>query len=275
MRKNHKWLAACAAAVLVACPMAGTMTASATSVGDVIAAAYAAGWPDWMVQSAVNQFGGGNYTSDQCDKAISQIYQYDETVGKQIEAEMGITPPSASTTTAAAGTTESSSGNSGNGSTTTTASGSTASGNGNNSSTQSRPSNQDFINMTLEEKKAYLNGLSESEKTEFVNTMTSSERNSIIKQLGTEDKAALLQSFMSVGEEFGISFDVEELTDDNVVVRARDADGNLVNVTSMGITIDATGYSYTVPIAAAAGLMLLSVGGIAVLIHKSKRHDAE
>ena len=77
---------------------------------------------------------------------------------------------------------------------------------------------------------------------------------------------------MDVGKEFGITFNIDELSGDNVQISAHDENGNLVNVTSMGVTIDPTGNSYTVPIAAASGLMLLSVGGILFLIRKSSRH---
>ena len=45
MRFYKKLAAVIAAAAVTAVPMS-TMTASATTVGDVIGAAYAAGWPD-------------------------------------------------------------------------------------------------------------------------------------------------------------------------------------------------------------------------------------
>ena len=100
-RKLKRTAAAFAAVIATAFPLCGNMTASATTVGDVIGAAYAAGWPDWMIQEAINTYSGGNYTSEQCDRAISMIYQYDEEVAKQIEEQYGIKGPVASTTTAA------------------------------------------------------------------------------------------------------------------------------------------------------------------------------
>lgn len=257
MRKTCKFIAAAAAVLLAVLPMGSTLTASATTTDDVIAAAYAAGWPDWMVQQAINMYSGGTYTSEQCDKAIAQIYQYDESVAAQIEAQFGIAPPSnmPATSTAApenAGSTETTV-------TTTTE--------------ESRPSDKEFLNMTLDEKKDYLNSMPAEDKEEFVNTMTDAERNSVLKQLSASDKAAIISSFVEVGEEFGITFNIDELSGDDLQISARDEEGKLVNVTSMGITIDPTGHSYTVPIAAGAGLLLVSVGGLIFLVRRRSQED--
>lgn len=249
-RKLKMTAAAFATVIAAAFPLCGNMTASATTVGDVIGAAYAAGWPDWMIQEAINTYSGGNYTSEQCDKAISMIYQYDEEVAKQIEEQYGIKGPVASTTTAAP--------DSGKTTATTTV-------------TTKRKNDDKFINASLEEKKEYLNSMTEKEKKEFINSMTPSERNSIIKLLSAEDKAKLLANFMDVGKEFGISFNIDELSGDNLVVSAVDENGKLINVTSMSMTVDPTGYSYTVPIVISGAMLILSVGGIA-FITKSKKN---
>lgn len=249
-RKLKKTAAAFAAVIAAAFPLCGNMTASATSVSDVIGAAYAAGWPDWMIQQAINTYSGGNYTSEQCDKAISMIYQYDEEAAKKIEEQYGIKSPVASTTTAVP--------DSGKTSATTTV-------------TTKRKNDDKFINASLEEKKEYLNSMTEKERQEFINSMTASERNSVLKLLSAEDKAKLLANFMDVGKEFGISFNIDELSGDNLVVSAVDENGKLVNVTSMSMTVDPTGYSYTVPIVVSGAMLILSVGGI-VFITKSKKN---
>lgn len=239
--------AALAAVIITALPMS-SMTASATTVGDVIGAAYAAGWPDWMIQEAINTYSGGNYTSEQCDKAISMIYQYDEEAAKQIEEQMGIKPPTATTTAPEEEKV-----------TTTT--------------TTTRKADKNFINASLEEKKEYLNSMTDKEKEQFINTLTPAERNSILKQLSAEDKAKLLANFMDVGKEFGITFNIDEISGDNLVVSAVDENGKLINVTSMSVTIDPTGYSYTMPIVISGGMLLLSVGGIALVTRKKKNKE--
>lgn len=247
MRFYKKLAAVIAAAAVTAIPM-NTMTASATTVGDVIGAAYAAGWPDWMIQEAINTYSGGNYTSEQCDKAISMIYQYDEEAAKQIEDQLGIKPPAASTTAPKDDTV-----------TTTT--------------TTTRKSDNNFINASLEDKKNYLNSMTDKEKEQFINSLTPSERNSILKQLSAEDKAKLLANFMDVGKEFGITFNIDDISGDNLTVSAVDENGKLINVTSMSVKVDPTGYSYTMPIVISGGLLLLSVGGIALVTRKKKNRE--
>ena len=272
MRRTSKCIAAAITALLAVLPMGNALTASATTPDDVIAAAYAAGWPDWLVQQAISMYAGGNYTSEQCDKAIAQIYQYDENVASQIEEQFGIAPPSnMETTTPAEGSTESSTEAAG-----TAGSGSSGTSSGNTQTetetpSASRPTDKEFVNMTLEEKKEYLNSMPQEEKEAFVNTMTNQERNSVIKQLSASDKAAIISNFMEVGEEFGISFNIDELSDDNLQISAHDEEGKLVNVTSMGITIDPE-----IPKAdpaLRAGLLVLSVGGMIFLTRKSRQED--
>lgn len=246
-----KTMAVFAAAIAAAFPICGNMTASATSVGDVISAAYAAGWPDWMVQQALNTYSGGDYTSEQCDRAIAMIYQYDEQAAQKIEEQYGIKSPTAQTTTTAPADNKDTT-------TTTTV-------------TTNRKSDNTFINASLEEKKNYLNSMTEKERQDFINSMTPSERNSVLKLLSAEDKAELLANFMDVGKEFGINFNIDELSGDDLVVSAVDENGKLINVTSMSMTVDPTGHSYTIPVVISGGMLLLSVGGIA-LITKSKKN---
>lgn len=292
MKKTKTWIAA-AAALLLALPVTAPLHASATTVDDVIAAAYGAGWPDYLVQQAVNMYAGGNYTSDQCDKAIAQIYQYDDTVAKQIEQELGISIPSSGgssgsssgseTTTDAPSPETPAASDPGNASGNTSGSGSGTSSSGvisnvgslGSSANEARPSDQEFIHMTLDEKREYLNAMPEADKQQFVSTMTASERNSIIKQLGASDKAEILASFTDVGKEFGITFNIDSVTEDQIVVSARDENGKLMDVAAVGITIDATGYSYTKPILLAGGLLLLSIGGIAGVVMASRRKSGD
>ena len=67
-----KWIAACAGMLLtVSC--IGGLSASATTVDDVIAHAYAVGLPDETIQQCINQYSSGQYTSEQCDAAIAEL----------------------------------------------------------------------------------------------------------------------------------------------------------------------------------------------------------
>lgn len=248
MRKIKKIFAGLAAAAITAVPVCAGTTASAATMGDVIGAAYAAGWPDWLVQQAISTYGGGDYTPEQYDKALGMIFQYDDAAAKRIEEMYGVSSPSSSTTTAAPEKTE--------GTTTTT--------------TTQRPSDKEFIKLPLDQKQEYINSMSQKEKEEFVGSMTSEERNSILKQLGASDKAELLASFVDVGKEFGISFNIDKLSGDDLVVSAYDENGKLVNVTSMTMTVDPTGHSYTMPIVLSGAMVLAAAGGIVLVTRKKK-----
>ncbi len=257
MKKYSVLTMALTAAAAVSMLLPCSLTASATTVNDVIAAAYAAGWPDWMVQEAVNIYSGGDYTSEQCDKAIAQIYQYDEEAGQKIAEQFGVTPPKSEITTAPAE----------NGNTTETTVTTTV------TTQAARPSDKTFLGATLEEKKEYLNNMTDKEKQEFVETMTDEERNSVLKQLSASDKASLISNFMDVGSEFGINFSIDEISGDNLVISASDGEGKLINVSSMSVTVDPTGKSYTVPVVAGGGMLLLSAAGMTAVLKGKKRED--
>ena len=248
MRKRCKLFAALAAAALAVCPLSGTLTAGAAAPEDVLAAISGAGWPDWMVQQAANQLGSGSFTAEQCDQMIAQISEYDADMEKQIWELLNPSAPAATAVTTTALPVQ---GN------VTTATETVQTQN------QSRPADKAFIQMTLEEKKAYLSSLSGAERQAFLDNLTP-------EQISVSDKAELVAGFIDIAGEFGLSFNIDELTGDNISISAYDADGNLVNVSSMNMTIDPTGTPYTLPAAAAAGLMLVSAGGIYLVIRRSR-----
>ena len=73
----------------------GTLSAAATSVGDVIAHAYAVGLPEAQIQQCIAQYSGGNYTSEQCDRAIAALDNWASQRDQKIEDELnkGTTAP--------------------------------------------------------------------------------------------------------------------------------------------------------------------------------------
>ena len=74
----------------------------------------------------------------------------------------------------------------------------------------------------------------------------------------------------------GLHFTVDEMTNDTVVVSARDKNGKLIDVSAMGITVEETGKSYTLPIAIAALLAGCGVSGMAALVFfagRKKRNE--
>lgn len=261
--------ALCSTALLCA---ATAVPASASTVSDVIAAAYAVGIPAQYVQEGIAMYGGGNYTSEQCDQAIASIYSYQGRVDELLEDYFGV--PSngggnnnnASDNNSNIGNNSSDNNNSGSNS----GGNSGSSGNNSNSSSNSNSGNnggpsgdsdgsKSFTDMTLDEKIDYVNQLPAEERSDYISNLTTEERNSFIKQLPVSDKAAVLNEFLGVGDSLGLHFTVDEMTNDSVVVSARDKDGKLIDVSAMGVTVEETGKSYTTPITIAA---LLAGGGI-------------
>ncbi len=241
------------ATVLAAACMLPCMNTYAATEADVIEAVRANGWPDWMVQTVSNSISGGGFTSDQYDKMIAQIGAYDAEIEKQVAEQLGITlPEKEEAPTESTGST----------------SGSTSGNTGGSSG------NKTFADMTLEEKKAYLNSMTEAEQQEFLSSLSAEDRNSLIKQMGLSQKAELVAGFKDILSEFGITVSIEELTDENISISTLDENGNILGISSMSMKVDPTGSSRALPIIGGTGLLLVSAAGTVFLLRgKSEKKD--
>lgn len=291
MKKGFRKVCAalCSTALLCA---ATAVPASASTVSDVIAAAYAVGIPAQYVQEGIAMYGGGNYTSEQCDQAIASIYSYQGRVDELLEDYFGV-PSNGGGNNNNASDSNSGSNNSNssdnNNSGSNSGGNSGSSGNNSNSSSNSNSGNnggssgdsdgsKSFTDMTLDEKIDYVNQLPAEERSNYISNLTTEERNSFIKQLPVSDKAAVLNEFLGVGDSLGLHFTVDEMTNDSVVVSARDKDGKLIDVSAMGVTVEETGKSYTMPITIAALLAGGGICGVSAIIFaagKKKRNEEQ
>ena len=195
MKQTMKKLAglACGLALVLGCG-AGTLTASATSVGDVIAHAYAVGLPESDIQACIAQYSGREYTSEQCDQAIAALDNWAKERDDKINEEIN-----KGTTTAAPEenrTTE-----------TTAATAAAAAG---KTAQTTAPAKKDFLNMTLNEKVEYINSLPAEQRNDFVQNMSNEERNSFLKQMKTSDQLDVISAMTDVGKAFGVNFSVED-----------------------------------------------------------------
>ena len=291
MKKGFRKVCAalCSTALLCA---ATAVPASASTVSDVIAAAYAVGIPAQYVQEGIAMYGGGNYTSEQCDQAIASIYSYQGRVDELLEDYFGVPSNGGGNNNNAS---DSNSGSNNSNSSDNNNSGSNSGGNsgssGNNSHSSSNSNSgnnggssgdsdgsKSFTDMTLDEKIDYVNQLPAEERSNYISNLTTEERNSFIKQLPVSDKAAVLNEFLGVGDSLGLHFTVDEMTNDSVVVSARDKDGKLIDVSAMGVTVEETGKSYTTPITIAALLAGGGICGVSAIIFaagKKKRNEEQ
>ncbi len=256
MKKQQKGIfgLVCSLGMIFAMTVSGGISASATSVGDVIAHARAVGMPEDQVQMYINMYSGGDYTSEQCDQAIaaldSMAGQWQSAVDEAINA---------GTTTAS----ENSSSQ-----TTTTAKGETTA-----STTGETLTDAEIVQLPLQDKIDYINSLPEKERTEFMENMSTEVRNSFLKQMDSSQQLEIVSSMLDVGDAFGLNFSVDSISDGSLAISARDAEGNLVGVTTVGNSVESTGIPYTVPVLVGSGAILLALGGLAVTLIRSGKKE--
>ncbi len=275
--KTRKAFAAALAACCFCCT-AG-MTASAATLEDIVNKAREVGIPEAQIQVGYNEWMTGDYTQEDLDTVYESLLNYDAQTQEMLDQYFGTTGDSSSssadnTTSSAADSTTSS------GETTSATENSTAGTESAGNSTASTESSStvtstDFINMTLDEKIAYVGTMNAADKEAFLNNLSPAERNSIIKQLALDDKAALMQGYINVAEQMGMHVAVDNLTDDNISVTIRDEEGIVIDKTAVGITIDETGISHTGLFAAAAAGIVLAVGGLLALYRYICRSDEQ
>ncbi len=298
MKHPKHLLAAAAAAAMV---FTGThLTAHAYTPDDVAAKARQAGWPDYLIQMGYNEWSSGDYTQNELDKAYESVSGYDTQTKEMICNYFGVDPDDvpdpepAAPTEAASPVTEApteggtsagvtggdTSGNTTGGDTSGNTTGGT-SGKGDESlivtktdgTTEQRVSKTDFINMTYEEKKAYVDTLTEESKAAFVGSLSTAEKNSMIKQMPTAEKAALMQTYIDAAGTMGVNVTVDQLTGDNISLTMRDDEGKVVGMTNVGITIDETGISHTLPYGLAAAAAVAALLGFAQIGRTMRRED--
>lgn len=268
----HMLSGALAAAIV---GIAGAMTASATSIDDVQAALRDIGVPEYMVQQCMNQYYAAEHDDNGVwydgtyytyDVLVETVYIYEDSILETINGALTTAPSTGSSTTTTTTTTNAGigtnmSGNNDSGSTTTT--------------TVTKPQ-KSFINMTLEEKQAYVSQMSPEEYEAFINGLSTAERNSIIKQLSTSDKATIAQSLVELLQNLGMNATIDDVQNNEISLSIRDQNGNLVDSSSIGVIIDDTGWNLVLPFAIAVGAVLLGVGGLVAMSRKlSMREDQE
>lgn len=225
--------------------------AAAYTLQDVIDKAHSVGVPESTIQQGINMWDTGEYDQADIDTAWYALDDYNSTVQDKIDDLFGggSSSPSEGTSSAvdSAGDTTSSSGG-------TVSSGS--------SGVTSGVTSSDFINMTLEEKIAYVNGMDPAGRQAFLDGLSNAERNSIIKQMSIKDKTDILEDYMQVADAMGMHMVVDSISEDGIGVTVRDKNGVIVDKTAMGITIDETGISHTKLLVTAAAAFTLAASGL-------------
>lgn len=293
MKRNRMKLRALAAVLAASCICctAGLAASAAVTVDDVANKARELGFPEAQVQTGYNYWATGAYTQEDLDLAWEYLLNFEKESNEKFESifESDSSTASSGTESAAESSTSASSAADSTASQDSTASGSSTSSTDSTASTESiaptestsssgsgnAVSSVDFINMTLDEKIAYVNSMSPEEKDAFLANLSPEERKSIMKQMSIDDKADLMEGYIGVAEQMGMNVVVDNLTDDNISLTIRDDEGVIIDQSAMGVTIDETGISYTGLLAAAAAGVVLAVGGLICLYRYICRSDEQ
>lgn len=261
--KNLRICGVTAAMVLSLACVSG-MHAAAYTADDVAAKARAAGWPEYLIQMGYNQWSSGSYTQEQVDKAYASVTAYDAETEELVCNMLGVDPPQESPAPTEAPKEEQQppQEQQQNDTPAPTEAPTVVKADG---TVEERIAPADFINMSLEEKQAYVDSLSPESKQAFVDSLTREERNSMLKQLPADQKAEIIQKYIDAADTMGLNVTVDSIDTDGIVMTVRDEEGVVVDKASVGTVIDETGLSHTKPIAAAAGGALLAIAGFAGL----------
>lgn len=232
------------------------ISASAATVDEVAEVARSYGIPEEDIQAGYNEYYSKPeaYPPEKLDQAIAKLH---ETGGVIIST--GVYDPGyVRTTTSAAAAEET-------GNTTTSEADTSVSLTADDGSTFTRVSAEEFINMSYDEKMAYISSFPQDKQQVIINNLTPAEYKSLIKQSPSDKKMEIVHSLSGAADEMGLVVTVDEVSDDSLTVSMRNDEGKLVNVSSAGATVEDTGYDrrgiFTVIAAAlsaaAAGIVFL------------------
>lgn len=276
MKKFRKALAGLLISAAAVC---GTVSAApaafAATIDDVAAVARQYGIPESAIQQGYNEYYADPdiYTSEHFDSAIAYIEAYHQDIINQLTGGSGNPQPPTEApvqtepaTTAASTETVTKPASSGESSPQTPT--------GENS-IPNRVPEKDFINMTLEEKQNYVASLSPEDQTAFLNSLSPDELKSVVKQLPTEEKASVLDNFAKASSSLGVNVTVDEISNDSVSISMRNNKGELVDVASLGVIVEDTGYDYRPVYLIAAAMLLAAAGGIWLVLRRFFINDKE
>ncbi len=239
MKRNQ--LSMIGAVLLASCLCCSvTLTANAqVTVEDIVSKARELGIPELKIQEGLSSWNTGYYDQGDLEDVWEQLLEYEVEMNSKIDSMFGSTVSVP------------------------------------DSVTDSVPVRDDFVNMTLEEKIAYVNSLPSAEREAFLNNLSPEERKSILKQMSIEDKADLMEGYVSLADKLGMNVVVDEITDDNVMLTIRDEEGVIIDQSGLSATVEDTGVSYTGLFAAAAAGVVLAGGGIIAVYRHLRRTDEE
>jgi hypothetical protein len=261
----NKKLISLAASAVISSSAVVSMNAWATTVDDVAAVARQYGYTEDIIQSGYSEYYSHpeDYPSDRLDVAIQKLNEAGSqivTTGPQVTQQETVV-----TTVSSDENNVDSQNNDPDGITLTASDGTTF----------TRISREAFINMSYDEKMAYLSSFTPAQQQAIIDDLSPLEYRSLMKQSPAEQKIKVVDKLSEAAEEMGINITVDELTDDSITLAMRNDNGELINVSKAGVSVEDTGYDRRGIVALACSLICAAVGGVYFLMRRLKEEGSE
>ncbi len=252
---NKKLTAALFSAVVCTAGMC-CVQADAATVDDVAEVARRYGYSEDMIMQGYNEYYAhpDQYTSEDFDYAISEIERSGSqiiTPGPQVPAEQPTAPADENSGASSEKKEE------------------TVTVVADDGSSFDRVSRDEFIDMSYDDKLAYVRTFTPEQQQAFIDDLSPEEYRSMLKQLPSEKKLDVVDSLSKAGSSMGLNVSVNEITDDELSVALRNSEGELVGIASAGVRVEDTGYDRRGIFAGAAALFAAAAAGIVIVMKKA------
>ena len=264
---NKKIITAAAVSIITAISVSSfAMECSAATVDDVAEVARSYGIPEENIIAGYSEYQAhpDQYPPERLDRAIEMLHETGGiiiTTGEYIPENRPVV------------TTSTSSENSSSESENKTEETGTVQLSTDDGNSFTRISPEEFINLSYDEKMAYISSFPQDQQQVIINNLTPAEYKSLIKQSPAEKKMEIVHSLSGAADEMGFVVTVDEVTDDSLTVSMRNGEGKLVNRVNAGMTVEETGYDRRGIFAAIGAALLIAIGGLVFIADKCFRKE--
>lgn len=261
---NKKFASIAASAVMAAAGMLScSFAAHAATVDEVAEVARSYGYSEEQIQAGYNEYYSHpeDYPPERLDRAVEKFHE----AGGQIVTTGPQEPAPTPTVTTAAGETGSSRQEDPDCITLTASDGTTF----------TRISREAFIKMSYEEKMAYLRTFTPAQQQAIIDDLSPEEYRSLMQQSPTEQKIQIVDTLSEAAEEMGLNISIDEISDDSLTLAMRNDKGELLNVSTAGISVEDTGYDRRGILAGAGALVCAGAAAVYFLMRRTKADGSE
>lgn len=131
-----------------------------------------------------------------------------------------------------------------------------------------RISREQFISYSYEDKMTYLSTLTPEQQTVFIKNLSPEEYKSLLKQLPADQKLSIINDVTSITDSLGFILNVDEITDENIIVSMKNQDGEIVAVGAAKDVVEDTGYDRRALLAVVGALVTAGTAGMFLIVKK-------